>query len=115
MLVPGGEYRPLAMQTAAVATGNGTAIPCTDGVLGAYTALVCQVAGVTSATLTFEATVDGTNWVALQATNLNDGNAATTATANGLYRMTVLGLAQVRARISTYSSGTINVTGLAVA
>lgn len=103
------------MQNAATATGNGTSIECTGGTRGAMTVLTMQITGISGDTLTFEATIDGSNWVAVQATNLNSGSAATTATANGLYRLTVLGLLSVRARISTYSAGTITVTGILTA
>lgn len=115
MLLPGGNYQYQLMQSAATATGNGTALATTDAANGAHTTLTMQVAGITTATITFEATVDGSNWVAVACTNLNDGTAATTATANGLYRLTCLGLVSVRARISAYTSGTITVIGVAVA
>tara|TARA_R110000868_G_scaffold135264_2_gene347707 strand:+ start:2999 stop:3349 length:351 start_codon:yes stop_codon:yes gene_type:complete len=106
---------PIKMQDAAVATGNGTAIRCVDGSNGAMTTVTCQVQGTFSATITFEGTVDNTNWVAIGFTSLADGTTtATTATAAGLFRATVLGLQQVRARVSGYVSGTCNVTGIAV-
>ena len=114
MNVPGGLERQKVMQSAAVATGNGTAVNTID-VDGAFTVLTMQVTGITTATITFEATIDGTNWVAVLATNLNNGTDATTATANGLYRITCLGLRQVRARISAWTSGTITVTGVVCA
>jgi hypothetical protein len=115
MLVPGGQYKYVIMQSAAVGTGNGTAIDCTEVSGGALTALTMQIVGISSATITWEATIDGTNWIAVMVTNLNAGTDATTATANGLYRLTVLGLSQVRARISTWGSGTIYVYGVASA
>lgn len=105
-------YKTVTLQSAAVATGNGTAVECTPVSDGPYYSLTAQVQGITTATVTWEGTVDGSNWVAIQATNLNSGAAATTATADGLFRLTVLGLRQVRARISAYTSGTITVTGV---
>lgn len=112
MLVPGGQYEKVVMQDAAVATGNGTAAASTSGSGGCYTTLTVQITGITTATITFEATIDGSNWVAIAFTNLNAGTDATTATANGLYRATVLGLVSVRARISSWTSGAITVTGI---
>ena len=112
MNVPGGQYINAIMQNAATGTGNGTAMDCTAATRGAMTVLTMQVTGITTATITFEGTIDGTNFVAVQATNLNSGSAATTATADGLYRITVLGLVSVRARISAYTSGTITITGI---
>ena len=111
----GGNYLYQYMQNAAVATGNGTAIETTGAANGACSTLAMQVTGITSATITFEATIDGTNWVAVLATNITSGTAATTATANGVYRLDCSGLASVRARISAWTSGTITVTGVATA
>jgi hypothetical protein len=125
MQLPGGNYKDVVMQgtknnysgtiTGIAATANGTAVLCTEASGGAYTTLTVHVEGINGDTITFEATIDGTNWIAIQFTNLNSGSAGTTATADGLYRATVLGLKQVRARISTYSSGTIIVIGVAAA
>lgn len=115
MLVPGGKNNTVPMQVAAVATGNGTVIDTTIISDGALTVVTMQITGITTATITFEATIDGTNWVAVQASNLNDGTDATTATADGIYRLTCLGLLKVRARVSAWTSGTIYVTGVACA
>jgi hypothetical protein len=125
MQLPGGNYKDVVMQgtknnysgtiTGIAATANGTAILCTEASGGAYTTLVAHVEGISGDTITFEATIDGTNWLAVLFTNLTSGTAATTATADGLYRATVTGLKQVRARLSTYSAGTIIVIGVATA
>lgn len=112
MNIPGGQYSVLTMQSAAVATGNGTSMVTTGLDHGSLTAATFQIVGITTATVTFEATIDGTNWVAFRVTNLNSGTDATTATADGLYRATVIGLISVRARISAYTSGTITITGV---
>ncbi len=98
----------IAMQAAAGATGNGTAIITADAA-----ALVMQIAGTFVGTVSFEANIDNTNWVAIQAVNLGDGSVATTATASGLFGCIVAGLYAVRARVSAWTSGTITVTGLA--
>jgi len=100
------------MQAGATATGNGTAVVVTNEGDGAYTVLAVQVTGINGDTITFEGTVDGTNYVSLLAQNVATAATATTATANGIYRISVQGLAQVRARVSTYSAGTIYATGL---
>ena len=108
--------KSIIMQSSAVATGNGTAIVTSGGSDGGFTTLTCQVKGITSATITWEATCDGTNWVAVGFTTMADvATIATTATADGIYRAVVLGFASVRARISTWASGAITVTGIAVA
>lgn len=107
-----GNYKWVPMQAGATATGNGTAVVVTNEGDGAYTVLAVQVTGINGDTITFEGTVDGTNYVSLLAQNVATAATATTATANGIYRISVQGLAQVRARVSTYSAGTIYATGL---
>lgn len=114
MLTPAGQYTRVVMQSAAVATGNGTVLPCTNASDGARTTATVQITGIITATVTFEAQIDGT-YVAIQFTNLNSGAVATTATADGIYRATILGLSDMRARISAWTSGTITITGVAVA
>jgi hypothetical protein len=111
MLVMGGYYSIVKLQTAAVATGNGTAVSTLTASGGAFSTLTCQVTGITTATITWEGTVDGATWVALAFTNLTNNTAASTATADGIHRATVTGLLSVRARISAWTSGTIHVTG----
>jgi len=113
-MVAGGYYDRKILQNAATAIGDGSALTVTGNTIGGMATATFQVAGITTATVTFEATVDGSNWIAVQAVNLNSGTAATTATANGLYRLTALGLISVRARISAYTSGTITVTAVSV-
>lgn len=97
----------ITLQSAAVATGNGTAAN-----VAGRSRIGVQVTGITTATITFEATIDGSNWVALAMSPAGGGAAATTVTADGLVSGTVAGFAQFRARISAYTSGTITATGL---
>lgn len=67
-----------------------------------------QLSGTFSATVTFESTINGTDWVATGAFPISgSGTAATTANATGIWRVPAQGLAAVRARCSTYSSGTL--------
>lgn len=115
MVCPGGDYKCVTMQNAAVAVGNGIPVNGFNPDDGGYVTLTAQVQGITTATVTWEATIDGTNWVAVQFTNLTDGVDATTATSDGLYRIVISGFAQVRARISAWTSGTITVTGVSIA
>jgi hypothetical protein len=69
-----------------------------------------QVTGTFSATITFEATVDGTNYVAFNMTPSNSGTDASTATAAGAFSKVTGGYSAFRARCSTYSSGSPVVT-----
>ncbi len=90
-------------------TGNGTAMD-----VGGLSGVAVQISGISSDTITWEATIDGSNWVAVRAMNANDGAVATTATADGIYIVPVAGLDQLRARVSTHGSGTINAVGKGV-
>lgn len=100
----------IVIQSAAVATGNGTSMPVNEmGTVG------LQVLGISGDTLTFEGTVDGTNWVSVLAKNAATGAIAATATANGVYIAPVTGFTEFRARVSTYSAGTITVVAQRIA
>lgn len=115
MLKQGGLYQYVIMQAGATGTGNGTAISPTQLDDGALSVLTMQITGISGDTITFEGSIDGTNFVAMQARNLNTQALATTATANGLYRANIAGIKSFRARVSTYGAGTIYVYGLATA
>ena len=97
------------MQNAAVATGDGIAIEVSS--LGS---LSMQISGTFVATVTFEATIDNSNWVAIQVKNRNTGKLSTEATTTGLYSVSVAGLLKVRARVSAWTSGSVTVKGYAV-
>lgn len=102
----------ITMQDAATATGNGTSliVGVSSAAPGANLGAVgIQITGTFSATVTFEATTDGTNWTAVMATNLNDDVRATTATAAGHYTILYGSAIRIRARISAYTSGTVTV------
>lgn len=99
------------MQAAAAATGDGTALPLGDYAMGAL-----QLSGTFSATVTFEATVDGSNWIAVALANANSTTRAraTTATAAGIFLLEeAAGLTLLRARVSAYTSGNVTVVGVA--
>ena len=74
-----------------------------------YQHLAFQVTGTFSATVNFEATIDGSTWVALSVWDTPTNTRATTATAAGLFYVAVGALSQVRARISSYASGSVTV------
>lgn len=69
-----------------------------------------QVTGTFSATITFEASVDGTNYVAFNMTPSNSGTDASTATAAGAFTKATGGYSAFRARCSAYTSGSPVVT-----
>jgi hypothetical protein len=70
-----------------------------------------QITGVAGGSVvTFEITLDGTNWVSILAINVTSGISATTASANGIYTVDLVGTGSLRARCSTYGSGTLVIT-----
>jgi len=94
--------------TAAILTADGTALP-----LAGLATIGIQVEGVIGDTVTFEGTIDGATWYAVQAMNVADGTVATTATADGIYIASVAGLDTFRARL-TRVGGTVTVTSRAI-
>ena len=92
-------------QTNATATGAGTALDVTG-----TNYLVCNVRGITTATITFQASTDDTNWDDVYAAQMGTFMIGTTAIANGNYVVAVAGYKSFRANITAYTSGTINVT-----
>jgi hypothetical protein len=78
--------------------------------LPSMSAAMVQLTGTFSATTTFEVLVDegsSPTWKAISATNVTSGVAATTATAAGVYSVSVAGARRFRARCSTFVSGTV--------
>lgn len=105
------ETKSYTLQEGAEATGNGTVAD----LKAFYGHLTVQIIGMTSGVITFETSNDGgTTWDARLATNDETGAIGTTASADGTYSLKVLGIRKLRARISTYASGTIYVYGVAV-
>ena len=69
-----------------------------------------QILGSWTGTITFEATVPGAGgtFVSIMAVNVATNVAATTTTANGIFRIVSDGI-DIRARFSSDSGGTVNV------
>lgn len=101
--------KKVSLQTAAAATGNGTAMD-----VRGWAAVALQVTDTFVGTITFEGTVDDTNWVSLQGANVADGAVSTSATAAGIYVIPCVALSQFRAPVSAWTSGTITAIGQAV-
>lgn len=97
------------MQSAAVATGAGTALDVTG-----MTSCRIQVTIAASATITFEGSIGSGTMTAISFRNQASGAAATTATATGIYEANIAGLTSIQARISTWGSGAVTAIGAAV-
>ncbi len=98
-----------ALQSAADANGNGNALD-----VGGTPYVGVQVVGdAFNGTVNFEGSIDGDNWVSVQALNVATGAVVTTTTADGVFNIPTGVLSKVRARISGYVAGTVTVTARA--
>lgn len=93
-------------------TADAQASPLVGGGAGQAgpSTVAVQVTGTFTGTLTFQSTLDGTNFVTTQAMPVGSGTAATTATAAGLWRVNATALSGVRVLSSGWSVGTAVVT-----
>jgi len=98
--------QPDATASASLAAAAATATLAVNGASG--TAI--QITGTFVATLQFEGTVDGTNWVSLFSTPNGTATTVTSATAVGMWLAKSGGFSQIRVRASAYTSGTAVVT-----
>ncbi len=96
----------VTFHTAAVATANGAVADVAN-----YDVIGIQITGISGDTITWETSIDGTNWVGLLVAPVTTGTAALTSTADGVFALDCSGLALIRARL-TRSAGTVTVTGL---
>jgi len=94
-----------AISTATAGVGNAATWPIENA-----PSVTMAIGGTFSATLTFEATVDGLTWFAIGAVKLSDNTIVATTTATGLFGFTNTGLQAVRARCTAYTSGAANVS-----
>lgn len=101
--------RKVTHHSAASATATGTVMNCT-GLVGA----LAQVTGTFSATVTFQATIDASNWVAIEGYNLNTGAKGSTATAAGLYYVSFAGARLFRCNLTWTSGTSVTVTSIGV-
>jgi hypothetical protein len=97
------------LQNAATATGNGN-----QYAINSRGAVCLNILGTFVGTVTFEGSMDGTNWYAVPALNRTTSTSATSATAPGLFYLALPGISFLRARVSAYTSGSITVNGVAV-
>lgn len=84
------------------ASGGGSTVSLPILYMGRQT---IQVSGTWSATLLFEATINGSNWVAVYGSPIGGGPLVASTTANGVWEFS-LAVKQIRVRCSAYTSGT---------
>jgi len=95
------------------ATDDCVTAPCVQiPVTTATGAVAFQLSGTFSATVSFEATVNGTVWVAWAVVPPGTaGVRVLTAAAPGIWHANVAGYKAVRARVSAFTSGEVDVIG----
>lgn len=94
------------LQSAAGATGNGTAMDVTG-----FRSVAVQLTGTFTATVTFETSVNGSDWIATGLTPAAGGAVSSTAAAAGIWTLTPNGVTLLRARVSAFTSGTVTAIG----
>lgn len=99
----------LTFQSAATGTGNGTAID-----VSGYTTLTVDIVISATATVQYETSLDNTNWNPTLSFPFDQTSTttSTTATRRSL-RFNVSSVKYIRFRISSYGSGTVDVSGYA--
>jgi hypothetical protein len=98
----------------AAALGNGV-----PAIMYGYNTIACQVISASfSGTITFEETIDGTDWVSAAGypsggtTSAGSATYVTTVTGAGIWTFPIPATAMFWARISTYNSGAVTVVAL---
>jgi len=93
-------------------TGSLTALNSTvsTSVLDGFGTAGIIVTGTWVGTITFEASVDGTNWQSMTAQPIAGGVLSSTTTINTQVRINITGMQSVRAKMTAYTSGTANIT-----
>lgn len=76
--------------------------------------LAVDIRGTFTATLQFEATVDGENWFSINLASITSFGQSSSVTTAGAWWGTVAAYQKVRVRCSAYTSGTISVVGRAI-
>lgn len=103
------------LQDAAVANGNGQILHVSGMGTAALTVSCSGCSGGT--TINFEGTQDEKNWSPVLGVESGTSTTSSTVTTAGVtvWQISVSGLNDIRARISSYSAGTVMVTATAVA
>jgi len=96
------------LQDEVSATGDGI-----DFNVEGYGTVTLYISGSFVATVTFKASIDGTNFEDYPAMNKSTGEIATTATTTGLYEINCRGLKEIRASVTWTSGTSITIAGYA--
>lgn len=99
---------PKKLQNAATANGDGVSL-----LLDSYSHVLVQISGTFTANIYFEITLDNGTWYEIAATDISSTSANTkvkTLNAPGIFAVELIGGATYfRARIGSYSNGSVTV------
>ena len=104
---------PVSIATDADNTSTGTLAAAAQTVvltMGGKSAVGIVITGTWVGTITFEGSVDGTNWNPINAVAASTSTPQSTTIVNGLFRLTPAGLLQIRANMTAFTSGTATLT-----
>jgi hypothetical protein len=99
--------RPAPVQGSGTMTAQDQTVSAS---IGGYGAVGVQLTGTWTATVLFEATVDGSVFQAAECWPSNTSTQVTSSTANGVWHCPAGGFTQFRVRANPYTSGTITAT-----
>lgn len=95
-----------ALHTLTAVAGVGTGIN-----VMLYASLGVQISGTFTGTITFEGTLDGTNWHSIVGMK-SDGTTDSSTEATGLWVFSIVGLAAFRANVNPISAGAVTIHAL---
>ena len=78
--------------------------------LNSQSAGAAQITGTWVGTISFESTLDGTNWLPFNAVAAGTSGSVQSTTGNGIFRLTPAGLAQFRLNMTAFTSGSATIT-----
>jgi hypothetical protein len=83
----------------------------TDVFTSGASGVAVQVGGTFSGTVSFQASVDGANFLPVLMMPANSTTAVTSSTTGNVFTATLNGIRVLRAKMTTYTSGTATVVG----
>lgn len=104
---------PVTLNSDADNTSTGTLALSAQTVvllMGGKSTSAVSISGTWVGIITFEGSVDGTIWDSINAVAATTSAPQPTTTVNGLYRLSPAGLLQIRVIMTTYTSGTANIS-----
>jgi hypothetical protein len=90
-----------------IGMGAGGTLELGDGSSDYASMIGVQLTGTWTGTVTFQGTIKGDTWVNVLAVPSDSTTAATTATANGVYRVDATGLSGIRLNGGAGGTGTV--------